>query len=241
MSHLFVANCSLPLTFLSSVGPRKLAKAFVLCFRRWIKLQATAADRASVSTRLDEPPTVSTAETDLVQRGPDDKQRGYFDIAPTLSPKKRRAHWDDDDIQTPLPSAPAMQLPPTPQDQRFLLVEDNAINMKILQTYMKKLGVAYDSASDGLRALECYKAQEGCYKCILMDISMPVMDGFEATRQIRGFEKASDLPRRHIVAISGLASKDAQEDAFANGLDLFLSKPVQLKELSRILKSRGLI
>lgn len=223
------------------MGPRKLAKAFVLCFRRWIKLQATAADRASVSTRLDEPQTVSTAETDLVQRGSHDKGRGYFDIAPTLSPKKRRAHWDDDDIQTPLPSVLAMQIPATPHDQRFLLVEDNAINMRILQTYMKKLGVAYDSASDGLRALECYKAREGYYKCILMDISMPVMDGFEATRQIRGFEKASDLPRRHIVAISGLASKDAQEDAFANGLDLFLSKPVQLKELSRILKSRGLI
>lgn len=223
------------------MGPRKLAKAFVLCFRRWTKLQATAADRASVSTRLDEPPTVSTAETDLVQHGSDDKDRGYFDIAPTLSPKKRRAHWNDDGTRTPLPSVPALQLPTIPQDQRFLLVEDNAINMKILQTYMKKMGVEYDSASDGLRALECYKAQEGCYKCILMDISMPVMDGFEATRQIRGFEKASDLPRRHIVAISGLASKDAQEDAFANGLDLFLSKPVQLKELSRILKSRGLI
>ncbi|ENH63949.1 Sensor protein gacS [Fusarium oxysporum f. sp. cubense race 1] len=223
------------------VGPRKLAKAFVLCFRRWTKLQATAADRASISTRLDEPPTVSAAETDLVQHGSDDKDRGYFDIAPTLSPKKRRAHWNDDGTQTPLPSVPALQLPTIPQDQRFLLVEDNAINMRILQTYMKKMGVEYDSASDGLRALECYKAQEGCYKCILMDISMPVMDGFEATRQIRGFEKASDLPRRHIVAISGLASKDAQEDAFANGLDLFLSKPVQLKELSRILKSRGLI
>ncbi|PCD37354.1 hypothetical protein AU210_005853 [Fusarium oxysporum f. sp. radicis-cucumerinum] len=223
------------------VGPRKLAKAFVLCFRRWTKLQATAADRASISTRLDEPPTVSAAETDLIQHGSDDKDRGYFDIAPTLSPKKRRAHWNDDGTQTPLPSVPALQLPTIPQDQRFLLVEDNAINMRILQTYMKKMGVEYDSASDGLRALECYKAQEGCYKCILMDISMPVMDGFEATRQIRGFEKASDLPRTHIVAISGLASKDAQEDAFANGLDLFLSKPVQLKELSRILKSRGLI
>jgi CheY-like chemotaxis protein len=237
-----VANYSLALTFSSSVGPRKLAKAFVLCFRRWTKLQATAADRASVSTRLDEPPTVPMAEADLVRHGPSDKDRRYFDIAPMLSPKKRRAHWDDDGTQTPLPSVPALQLVhPPPPDQRFLLVEDNAINMRILQTYMKKLGVEYDSASDGLRALECYKAQEGCYKCILMDISMPVMDGFEATRQIRGFEKASNLPRRHIVAISGLASQDAQEDAFANGLDLFLSKPVQLKELSRILKSRGLI
>lgn len=113
--------------------------------------------------------------------------------------------------------------------------------MKILQTYMKKLGLGYDTASNGLLALESYKAQEGCYKCILMDISMPVMDGFEATRLIRGFEKDSHLPRSQILAISGLASKDAQEDAFANGLDLFLSKPVQLKELSRILKNRKLI
>ncbi|KAF9774069.1 hypothetical protein IL306_008005 [Fusarium sp. DS 682] len=223
------------------VGPRKLAKAFVLCFRRWTKLQATAADRASISTRLDEPPTIPTAEAEPVRHGPGDKERGYFDIAPMLSPKKRRAQWDDDGTQSSLPSAPALHPPRPRHEPRFLLVEDNSINMKILQTYMKKLGVEYDSASDGLRAVECYKAQEGCYKCILMDISMPVMDGFEATRQIRSFEKASDLPRRHIVAISGLASKDAQEDAFAHGLDLFLSKPVQLKELSRILKSRGLI
>lgn len=113
--------------------------------------------------------------------------------------------------------------------------------MKILQTYMKKLGLVYDTASNGQKAVESYKAKRGIYKCILMDISMPVMDGFEATRLIRLFEKESGLPRRQVVAISGLASKDAQEDAFSNGLDLFLSKPVQLKELSRILKSRELI
>ncbi|KAF4454026.1 hypothetical protein F53441_3410 [Fusarium austroafricanum] len=223
------------------VGPRKLAKAFVLCFRRWTKLQTTAADRASVSTTLDEPPTVPASEEHPMRDV--SSNQGYLDIAPKLFPKKRRTQTQSDDEggQTPLPSAPALQPPPPIQEPRFLLVEDNSINMKILQTYMKKLGVAYDSASDGLRALESYKAQEGCYKCILMDISMPVMDGFEATRKIRMFEKASGLPRSHIVAISGLASKDAQEDAFANGLDLFLSKPVQLKELSRILKSRGLI
>ncbi|KAH7251600.1 hypothetical protein BKA59DRAFT_472319 [Fusarium tricinctum] len=221
------------------VGPRKLAKAFVLCFRRWTKLQATAADRASVSTMLDLP----TSEPEPGQGRPDVKNGDSFDLAPSLSPQKKRARSDGDDAWTSLPGAPAVRsTPPTqPQKSRFLLVEDNAINMKILQTYMKKLGVGYDTASNGLLALESYKAQEGCYKCILMDISMPVMDGFEATRLIRGFEKDSDLPRSQIVAISGLASKDAQDDAFANGLDLFLSKPVQLKELSRILKDRKLI
>ncbi|KAF5022555.1 hypothetical protein F66182_5388 [Fusarium sp. NRRL 66182] len=223
------------------VGPRKLAKAFVLCFRRWTKLQATAADRASVSTTLDQPPSVSTAGPESCEYRPDGKERGYFDMVPTLSPNKRRARSDNDDAQTPLPPAPAKRpAPPSPEPQ-FLLVEDNSINMKILQAYMKKLGLASDTASNGLQALESYKSKQGHYKCILMDISMPVMDGFEATRLIREFEKASNMTRSHIVAISGLASKDAQEDAFANGLDLFLSKPVQLKELGRILRSRGLI
>ncbi|KAJ4004672.1 hypothetical protein NW752_009664 [Fusarium irregulare] len=223
------------------VGPRKLAKAFVLCFRRWTKLQATAADRASISTALDELPTVSAVEPSSSEDGHGNKTPGYFDLAPKLSPQKKRARPDDDESQTPLPSAPAIRPAPPSPEARFLLVEDNAINMKILQTYMKKLGLVYDTASNGQKAVESYKAKRGIYKCILMDISMPVMDGFEATRLIRLFEKESGLPRRQVVAISGLASKDAQEDAFSNGLDLFLSKPVQLKELSRILKSRELI
>ncbi|OBS18738.1 hypothetical protein FPOA_10466 [Fusarium poae] len=223
------------------VGPRKLAKAFVLCFRRWTKLQSTAADRASVSTVLDEPPTVPAAEVGSSEDGADNKNAGYFDFAPKLSPQKKRARTDDDESQTPLPSTPAIRPAPVQPELRFLLVEDNAINMKILQTYMKKLGVVYDCASNGQQAVESYKAKGGTYKCVLMDISMPVMDGFEATRLIRLFEKEGSLPRRQVVAISGLASKDAQEDAYANGLDLFLAKPVQLKELSEILKSRELL
>ncbi|QPC73444.1 hypothetical protein HYE68_004196 [Fusarium pseudograminearum] len=223
------------------VGPRKLAKAFVLCFRRWTKLQSTAADRASVFTTLDEPPTIPAVEPSSSEDGLDNKDAGYFDLAPKFSPQKKRARTDEDESWTPLPSTPAIRPAPSPPEPRFLLVEDNAINMKILQTYMKKLGVVYDCASNGQQAVESYKAKGGTYKCVLMDISMPVMDGFEATRLIRLFEKESSLPRRQIVAISGLASKDAQDDAYANGLDLFLAKPVQLKELSQILKSRELI
>ncbi|RGP71631.1 hypothetical protein FLONG3_7066 [Fusarium longipes] len=223
------------------VGPRKLTKAFALCFRRWTKLQATTADRASITSVLDEPPTVPAVEPSSSEDGLDNRNSGYFDFAPNLSPQKKRARQEDDESRTPLPSAPAIRTALPLPETRFLLVEDNVINMKILQTYMKKLGLVYDTASNGLKAVESYKAKGGTYKCVLMDISMPVMDGFEATRLIRLFEKEAGLSRKPIVAISGLASKDAQEDAYANGLDLFLSKPVQLKELSRILKSRELI
>lgn len=67
---------------------------------------------------------------------------------------------------------------------------------------------------------------------------MPVMDGFESTRLIRGFEREQHLPRCYIFALSGLASESAQQEAFASGIDLFLTKPVKLKELNRILGER---
>jgi len=68
---------------------------------------------------------------------------------------------------------------------------------------------------------------------------MPVMDGFESTRLIRAFEMEKRLPRCTIIALTGLASAEAQLEAFASGIDLFLAKPVRLKELGQILASRN--
>lgn len=124
---------------------------------------------------------------------------------------------------------------------RFLLVEDNPVNMKILQAYMKKLGQPYDAATDGLQALDAYRKCNGRYRCILMDISMPVMDGFESASEIRAFEREKKLDRCNIFALTGLASKDAQDEAFSIGIDLFLSKPVKLKDLSMILTERNIL
>jgi CheY-like chemotaxis protein len=70
---------------------------------------------------------------------------------------------------------------------------------------------------------------------VLMDINMPVMDGFEAARAIRRFEQANGSPRATIIAITGLGDISAQEQAFASGMDLFLTKPVKMKEITAIL------
>ncbi|KAK1973789.1 histidine kinase [Colletotrichum cereale] len=123
----------------------------------------------------------------------------------------------------------------------FLLVEDNPINLKILCTYMNKLGRKYHTATNGLEAVEAYKRKPLECKYILTDISMPVMDGFEATRQIRAHERVLDLKPATIIALTGLASGESQNEAFGSGLDLFLTKPVKLKELSSILKSYGVL
>ncbi|KAI8181232.1 hypothetical protein K4K54_006804 [Colletotrichum sp. SAR 10_86] len=139
----------------------------------------------------------------------------------------------------PHPGA-ATSTTPKPDKPRFILVDDNPLNLKILASYMKKLGHLFESATDGSQAVECFQKNAGGISCILMDISMPVMDGFEATRRIRAHEMAHGLSRCNIFALTGLASAGAQQEAFASGIDLFLTKPVRLKELSKILETRGI-
>lgn len=64
---------------------------------------------------------------------------------------------------------------------------------------------------------------------------MPVLNGFESARAIRRFENASGCPRAIIVAVTGLGDASAQEEAFASGMDMFLTKPVKMKEMTAML------
>ncbi|KAH6686477.1 histidine kinase G7 [Plectosphaerella plurivora] len=122
----------------------------------------------------------------------------------------------------------------------FLIVDDNPINLKILSTYMKRFKRPHSTAVNGLEALEKFRLNPARFCCILMDINMPVMDGLESTRQMRHFERHHKLEPVTIIAITGLGSQSAREEAFASGLDLFLTRPVRMNELHDILKERGL-
>ncbi|ETS06547.1 hypothetical protein M419DRAFT_68623 [Trichoderma reesei RUT C-30] len=130
--------------------------------------------------------------------------------------------------------------PEAPQ-LKFLLVDDNYINLKVLSTYMRKRNVAFKEAKNGQEAVDCFLSHPGAYACILMDISMPVMDGFEATRQIRVHEAQMGLTPVPIIALSGLATEDAQQEAFGSGMDVFLTKPVKLGALGSLLESHGIL
>lgn len=129
---------------------------------------------------------------------------------------------------------------PTPRAADFLLVDDNPVNLKMISHHMKKLGQTFDTATDGQKAFDAVRAAGGRYKCIFMDISMPVMDGFESARRIRSYEREQRIPACQIFALTGIASEAAQQEAFASGIELFLTKPVKLKELNRILEERKL-
>jgi signal transduction histidine kinase/CheY-like chemotaxis protein len=121
---------------------------------------------------------------------------------------------------------------------RILLVDDNDINLKIMVTYMRKLYCSYEVATDGLQAYEKYRdsAEKGLsFNYVLMDVSMPVMDGLSATREIRALERKQALPATTIIALTGLASTKTEQEAFASGVNLFLTKPVQLKKLKDVL------
>ncbi|KAL4986508.1 hypothetical protein BDW68DRAFT_163119 [Aspergillus falconensis] len=117
-----------------------------------------------------------------------------------------------------------------------LLVDDNSVNLQLLVAVMKKAKFPYFTACNGLEALEVYKAHAKEIHVILMDISMPVMDGLEATREIRLFEKlqreSPAFKPATIIALSGLGSASVRQEAFNSGLDLFLSKPVRFQELT---------
>ncbi|KAF9778539.1 hypothetical protein IL306_003761 [Fusarium sp. DS 682] len=141
---------------------------------------------------------------------------------------------------TPRPSAmspfgglvPSQDYFQTPQ---FLLVEDNPINLKMLTCFMRKLQKPYRTAVNGQEAVDAYKETPGQFKYVLMDISMPVMDGLEATRQIRAFEQYNGISASKILAITGLGSEGTREEATRSGVDVFITKPVKLRELEAVI------
>lgn len=204
------------------VGPRKLAKIFSLCYHQWKHLQEDRIDSTPNSQHSATLPLLPTKSSDH--------------NASPLSDRTIRG-WD-----TPSPR-------PTEEENGagvkacadFLLVDDNIINLKILGSFMQKLRLSYKTATDGKQAVDIVRGSARQFKCIFMDISMPVMNGFDASYNIRAQEKDAQLPRCPIIALTGLASAESQQEAFASGIDLFLSKPVKFKELSRILASRDLM
>jgi len=114
----------------------------------------------------------------------------------------------------------------------ILLAEDNPVNEKVAQMMLKRLGYKADVASNGLDVLNLLNAKR--YDLILMDIQMPQMDGLEATRIIR--EKMQPIDRPCIIAMTAYALEGDKEACLKAGMDDYISKPIQLKELENVLQ-----
>ena len=120
-------------------------------------------------------------------------------------------------------------------EKQVLLVDDNMINLMMAQEMLKDLGVQVTTAQDGKEALEL--TQSSLFDLILMDCQMPVMDGFEATREIRALQQQGAIDTVPIIALTANAMKGDREMCLEAGMDDYLSKPVKKDTLKETLLS----
>ena len=121
-------------------------------------------------------------------------------------------------------------------DKKILLVEDNALNQEIAQSILQENGFHVELANDGTEAVDkMAHAAPGQYDLILMDIQMPKMDGYEATRRIRALPDAAQagVP---IVAMTANAFAEDKRAALEAGMNGHIAKPIEIPKLMGTLK-----
>lgn len=121
--------------------------------------------------------------------------------------------------------------------KRVLLVEDNELNMEIANELLCDAGFLVETAQNGQIAVEMVQnSSVGYYDVILMDIQMPVMDGYQASREIRSLER-KDLAEIPIIALTANVFDEDKKKALANGMNAHIAKPLDVKVMYEILGS----
>lgn len=113
---------------------------------------------------------------------------------------------------------------------RVLVAEDNSVNQQVISELLTHHGIKADIAKNGQEAID--KIRKDHYDLVLMDGQMPVMDGYQATREIRKMPKFAELP---IIAVTAYALESEKEDAIAAGMNEHLSKPIDPEKLDAVL------
>jgi CheY-like chemotaxis protein len=113
----------------------------------------------------------------------------------------------------------------------ILIVEDNPVNQKLIAFLLARAGYTYDVAESGLAALERLRAST--YRLVLMDMMMPIMNGFDATRAIRADPKLSSLP---VIALTANALKGEDDKCRAAGCNDYIAKPYSKEQVLQAIK-----
>ncbi|MCU7251516.1 ATP-binding protein [Pseudomonas koreensis] len=117
------------------------------------------------------------------------------------------------------------------EGRNVLLVEDNPVNQTVIESMLRSLGFAVSVATDGAQAVR--SAGDGSFEAILMDCRLPVIDGYEATRQIRRLPGCSQVP---IIALTANALQGDRENCLSAGMNDYLAKPFKRNDLQQILQ-----
>ena len=122
------------------------------------------------------------------------------------------------------------------EGRRVLLAEDNDLNWEIANELLSELGLELDWAENGQICLDKFKqSQKGYYDAVLMDLRMPVMNGYEAATAIRGLDR-EDARQIPIIAMTADAFAEDVKHCLDCGMNAHISKPIDIKEVARLLK-----
>ena len=128
----------------------------------------------------------------------------------------------------------------TAKIKKIMLVEDNKLNQRLMESSLKRYGFSIDVANNGLEAVQMYQKSPESYDLIIMDIMMPVMDGLEATRHIRIFEQKKSI-RVPIIALTANTFNADRERCLSYGMDEYIAKPLNMDKLSQAFKDLGIL
>lgn len=118
-------------------------------------------------------------------------------------------------------------------EDKILIVDDNDINRMVAKSFLDKIAKNLLEANDGRLAFDVYMAKRPKY--ILMDLQMPVMDGYTSTKEIRKFEAENNLEPSIIIAVTSHALQEEMDRALKNGFDYYLTKPLRKQTLFQLL------
>jgi signal transduction histidine kinase/CheY-like chemotaxis protein len=124
---------------------------------------------------------------------------------------------------------------------RVLVAEDNPVNRMVIKGLLGKLNIVPNFAENGVEAFDAVRESSERFSLILMDCEMPEMDGFEATRAIRDYERREGLSATPIIALTAHALQEHREAVFASGMNYYLSKPVTFNNLYSAFEAIGLV
>lgn len=156
------------------------------------------------------------------------KQSELFDVIVTIA--------EGSQPRADIESAAASEQPKSSRSLRILLAEDNLMNQKLATGILSRLGHKVRITNNGREAVDAFAEEQ--FDVVLMDVQMPIMDGFAATAAIREFERKTGASTP-IVAMTAHALKGDRERCLAAGMDAYLSKPIRSKQLAAVLDSIG--
>jgi CheY-like chemotaxis protein len=160
-------------------------------------------------------------------------------------------HLTVHDVEEPLQKIPTLEAKDeeiAQREPRFLLVDDNAINLKVIGMFAKKcskepftLAAGGQEAIDAFKTTQTYTGDQSSapqFDIVMLDLSMPEVSGFEVASTIRSIEKGTDdQSRTYIAALTGLVSEKDRNAAFAAGVDEYVTKPASIRDLISVVSN----